>query len=276
MNESDSKVGQFGKIGEHMVGYELSKRGWIIFFPPYDERVDIVALKFRCKKCHSMWNNKHNVACLNDKCTKFNISISNIKDKIEYKNKVCPSGHVIPRTKDNAQESKCPICKAELNEIALCMECKQEIGTIEQNCSNLSCDSKEYELLFRSIQVKASHYVDHGKNIAFNFKYQDLIASNNHFLIVYNSEIKNNIERHTYWVLSILDFKSIKNVNTVSFKIYQNDRVHYQPDKLEPFKFKEEEYYAKEKEIESTSDLRKKSQFEIEKKKLDAFTKLED
>ncbi|MBI3600721.1 MAG: hypothetical protein HY097_08795 [Nitrospinae bacterium] len=33
----EMKEGQFGKIGEHMVGFELSKRGWIVFFPPYDE-----------------------------------------------------------------------------------------------------------------------------------------------------------------------------------------------------------------------------------------------
>ena len=136
-----------------------------------------------------MWNNKHNVACLNDKCTKFNIPISNINNKTQYKNKICSSGHNIPRSKGNAQESKCPLCEAELDEVALCPECKQEIGIMEKNCSNTSCDSEEYELLFRSIQVKASHYVDHGKNIAFNFKYQDLIAGDNHFLIIYNSRI---------------------------------------------------------------------------------------
>ena len=33
----DFKVGQFGKIGENMVAFELSKRGWIVFLPPYDE-----------------------------------------------------------------------------------------------------------------------------------------------------------------------------------------------------------------------------------------------
>ncbi len=50
MERQELKVGQFGKIGEHMVGYELSKRGWIIFFPPYDERIDMASVKFRCKK----------------------------------------------------------------------------------------------------------------------------------------------------------------------------------------------------------------------------------
>ena len=35
----DFKVGQFGKIGENMVAFELSKRGWIVFLPPYDELV---------------------------------------------------------------------------------------------------------------------------------------------------------------------------------------------------------------------------------------------
>jgi hypothetical protein len=30
VEEKELKEGMFGKIGEHMVGYELSKRGWII------------------------------------------------------------------------------------------------------------------------------------------------------------------------------------------------------------------------------------------------------
>ena len=89
--ESDFKVGQFGKIGEHMVGFELSKRGWIIFYPPYDERTDIVAMKFRCEKCKSVWLNEHRITCLNSKCSKFEKPIKSINSSYDYKNKVCKS-----------------------------------------------------------------------------------------------------------------------------------------------------------------------------------------
>ena len=80
------KVGQFGKIGEHMVGFELSKRGWIIFYPPYDERVDVVAIKIRCKACKSNWYNEHRIACLNSKCTEFEKPVQGINSKNRYKN----------------------------------------------------------------------------------------------------------------------------------------------------------------------------------------------
>ena len=76
----EMKEGQFGKIGEHMVGFELSKRGWIVFFPPYDERIDIVALKFICEKCNAFWDTTHMLTCTNIKCDLYNKVI--IKSKI--------------------------------------------------------------------------------------------------------------------------------------------------------------------------------------------------
>ena len=206
----DFKEGQFGKIGEHMVGYELSKRGWIIFYPPYDERTDIVAIKTRCKKCKALWNIEHEIACLNDACSEYGKFISAINSKNQYKNKKCSNcGHIVIRAKGNAQVSICPKCsKKTLVETALCPKCHKEIGVWKKTCSRYpDCDSEDYDLLFSSIQVKSSHLVDRGKNIGFNFKAQDLIRDPRHFFIVYNRRLIDNIERHFYWVLTVADFK---------------------------------------------------------------------
>lgn len=67
----DFKAGQFGKIGENMVAFELSKRGWIVFLPPYDERVDILAMKFICAECGSPWDNTHTIHCINVDCKNY-------------------------------------------------------------------------------------------------------------------------------------------------------------------------------------------------------------
>ena len=155
------KVGQFGKIGEHMVGFELSKRGWIIFYPPYDERTDIVAIKFCCKKCTAPWHNEHKISCMNPKCKEFEKSIKSINSKKSFKNKKCSKcGLIEKRTDKNAQQSACKKCGGKLEEIALCPKCSEKIKIFEKNCSNPDCDSTEYELLFRSIQVKSSHLVE--------------------------------------------------------------------------------------------------------------------
>ncbi|MGI0059866.1 MAG: hypothetical protein ACREBJ_08865 [Nitrosotalea sp.] len=278
--EQDFKVGQFGKIGEHMVGYELSKRGWVIFYPPYDERTDIVAMKFRCKKCQAPWDIEHRIACLNPKCKEFGVFISGINGKNQYKNKKCANGHIIKREQGNAQISICPTCKSKkLEEIALCPVCHTEIGVFKKTCSRYpDCDGEKYEVLFRSIQVKSSHIVDGGKNIGFNFKYQDLIDDARHFLIVYNRRIINDIERHFYWVLTVEDFKNIKKTDTISFKIYQNDRGHYNPEILKPYLFNETEFYKLEKDkFKAQQEGKKKEAEKInnEQHKIDVFRKLD-
>ncbi len=277
--EADFKVGQFGKIGEHMVGFELSKRGWIIFYPPYDERTDIVAMKFRCKKCKSSWLNEHRIACLNSNCSEFEKTIKSINSGTSYKNKICKKcGYLEKRTKDNSQKSKCSKCDGDLEEVALCPKCKKPIGVLGKNCSNLECDSNDYEVLFRSIQVKSSHLVDNGKKIGFNFKYQDLIEDDRHFFVVYNRRIVNGVERHFYWVLTKDDFKKIKNLNTTAFKIYQNDRGHYSPELLEPFRFKEEEFYKLQEEKDKAvieKDNKKVKELSKKQKEIDIFRKLD-
>lgn len=263
-----------------MVGYELSKRGWIIFFPPYDERVDILAMKTRCSSCKSPWDMEHVVACLNPGCREFEVPITGINSKNTYKNKRCAScGHIVPREKGNSYLSVCPECGGVLQEAALCPGCDSEIGVKKAKCSRYpECKSESYELVYRSIQVKSSHLVDGGRNIAFNFKYQDLVDDPSHFLVVYNRQIMDGVERHFYYVLSIDDFMSIKNTETVSYQIYQNDRGHYSLSSLEPFLYKEEDSHKAVEMLEraqESGDYRTAEELRSQLATIDVFRKLD-
>ena len=231
------KVGQFGKIGENMVAFEMSKRGWIVFLPPYDERVDIAAMKFICNDCGSAWNITHNIHCPNVTCDNYN---EIAKTKIIKSKKCSKCDKIFARNEISSQTSVCPNCNRNtLEETALCNLCQKKVAVKQNNCTNSNCNNANYKIIFRSIQVKSTHYVDNGKNLGFNFKYQDLLNDDRHFFIVYLRDIKHCRETHHYWIMSKKDFTSIKNIDTVSFKIYQNDRGHYDPKKLLMFKYDE-------------------------------------
>jgi len=271
---SEIKVGQFGKIGENMVAFELSKRGWIVFLPPYDERVDIVAMKFICTECNSIWNVTHNLQCSNPQCENYN---EIPKSKI-IKSKKCSSCQTIfNRNEIASQETICPNCNTNtLDEIALCNVCNNEVTVKQNNCTNPTCNSLNYRIVFRSIQVKSTHYVDNGKNLGFNFKYQDLLDDDRHFFIVYLRDIKDCKETHHYWVMSKDDFRSIKNIETVSFKIYQNDRGHYNPDKLLLFKYNEEMVCKINNKIKHSTLPEFREAYKKLLKRYDPFLKLDE
>lgn len=144
----------------------------------------------------------------------------------------------------------------------------------DNNCTNPDCNSTEYKVIFRSIQVKSTHYVDNGRKLGFNFKYQDLLNDDRHFFVVYLREIKDCKESHQYWVMSKDDFKEIKNVDTVAFKIYQNDRGHYDPKVLEKFKYNEEMACRIRKKIEQSTTF--KEAYKKLLRKYDTFLKLDE
>ena len=63
MKSQDLKSGLFGSIGENMVAFELAKRNWYVYRPYFETRIDFIAQKFVCKKCHSDWESKHIITC---------------------------------------------------------------------------------------------------------------------------------------------------------------------------------------------------------------------
>lgn len=48
---SDLNVKHFSRYGEFLVSFELSKYGWNVYSPMYDEYIDIIAHKYSCSKC---------------------------------------------------------------------------------------------------------------------------------------------------------------------------------------------------------------------------------
>ncbi|MCX8069122.1 MAG: hypothetical protein N2738_01320, partial [Thermodesulfovibrionales bacterium] len=263
------KEGQFGKIGENMVAFELSKRGWIVFLPPYDERIDIVAVKFICTKCRSQWDTTHLLTCLNTNCKLFQKDITKSHIIKAKECSICKS--VFHRNEAKPQQMSCPKCNGELIESARCHNCNSPIEVKKNKCFNQDCQNTEYKVIFRTIQVKSTHLVDDGKNLGFNFKYQDLIDDERHFFVIYNRDIIENKERHFYWILSVQDFKDLKNTDTVAFKIYQNGRCHFPPSKLRDYLYDEEKTYSLLTQIKQTSDKAKLQQLNEEIQCADRF-----
>ena len=273
----DFKVGQFGKIGENMVAFELSKRGWIVFLPPYDERVDILAMKFICAECGSPWDNTHTIHCININCENYKIIKTT---KIEKAKKCRNCGEVFTRNDVSSQSNTCPVCKTNtLEEFPICNLCDNPVAVKENMCKNPQCNSTEYKIIFRSVQVKSTHLVDEGRNLGFNFKYQDLLSDDRHFFVVYLRDQENCVEKHRYWVMNENDFKTIKKIETVSFKIYQNDRGHYDPSSLDKFKYREEETCELKKELEeaqNNKDDKKIEELQGKLKEKDTFLKFDE
>ncbi|MBU1679896.1 MAG: hypothetical protein KJ799_05910 [Bacteroidetes bacterium] len=268
------KGGQFGKIGENMVAFELSKRGWIVFLPPYDERIDILAMKFICSTCNSLWNTTHNLFCANSQCENHQ---EIAKTRIKKSKKCTKCNCTFSRQSVPSQSSICPTCNTNsLEEIALCNICESEIDVKQRNCTTVGCQSTNYRIVFRSIQVKSTHFVDNGQNLGFNFKYQDLLDDDRHFFIVYLRDIKNYDEKHHFWVMNKNDFISIKNIDTVSFKIYQNDRGHYNPDDLKNFHYDSSMTLRINHKLETSTDPHRISIYRILLKKYDTFLKLDE
>ena len=178
------------------------------------------------------------VTCTNIKCDLYNKVI--IKSKFLKSKRCLNCGKLFLRKEVSSQISKCPSCKnGELEEVACCYVCKSVVDIKRNKCTMPDCNSTKYKIIFRTIQVKSTHLVDNGKNLGFNFKFQDLLDDERHFLIIYNREIVENKEKHFYWILNVEDFKSIKNLETTAFKIYQNDRCHFHRERLKKYLYDE-------------------------------------
>ncbi|MDO8733877.1 MAG: hypothetical protein Q7K21_01805 [Elusimicrobiota bacterium] len=259
MKNQDIKSGLFGGIGENMVAFELAKRNWYVYKPYFDTRIDFIAQKFVCKKCFSDWESKHIISCFNNKCVNYlkelNYS-SYIKTRKCLKcgyvfdkyaeNMDCPdckTNMIVVKAEKSGQRNyqyRCPKCKKEFtsqtrdcvkcgsencSEYPICAKCKNEIKPKNEKCINPRCNSEEYALIIRTIQVKSSHE-EESETIGFNFKIQDLIEDERHFLVVYSRTFEEYKEKHNFWVMSVNEFKKVYLKDTASALIYQNARMH--------------------------------------------------
>jgi hypothetical protein len=277
MINQDIKSGLFGSIGENMVAFELAKRNWYVYRPYFDTRIDFIAQKFVCRKCFSDWESKHIVTCSNVNCDN---NGKDLNQKEFVKNRKCleeSCGYIFnkysieidcpkcnasmsvnerksPQGQRNyyytcqkcgynftSQTRKCVKCESEnCVEYPTCKSCGSEIKPSNAKCSNPDCGSYDYALIIRTLQVKSSHEESSG-TVGFNFKLQDLIDDERHFLVVYTRTFEEYLEKHNYWVMSVDEFKNEYVKDNASTLVYQNNRLH-PPKTGSKFFFDERQY----------------------------------
>ncbi|PKP56202.1 MAG: hypothetical protein CVT89_06605 [Candidatus Altiarchaeales archaeon HGW-Altiarchaeales-2] len=206
------------RYGEFLVSFELSKYGWNVYDPVYDEYIDLIIHKHVCKKCGKNWNLTPALVC--KKCGK-DFSKTQ-KNKIIAK-KVC----LTCKNEMVGNKTKCTKCQSEnLINRPTCDVCGGEIEMIEHSCS---CGSKEYITKFRTIQVKSSRIEKEGgksKNTyAVDMKPRDLIKDKHHFYIWC---LIDNDDKPHFLVLSVMDFRKTMGDSLKGISFFKDqDRQHF-------------------------------------------------
>jgi len=212
-NTTDLSAKHFSRYGEFLVSFELSKYGWNVYNPMYDEYIDLVIHKHICTVCGKNWNLTPALVCKN--CGK-DFSKSQ-KNKI--KTGVCQDCNKVQA----GNKVKCESCgSSKVVRRPTCDVCKGEIEMIKHKCE---CNSTNYETKFRTIQVKSSRVEDGKNSYATDMKPKDLIEDGFHFYIW--CLIDDNDKAH-FLVLSVSDFKRVmgNSINGISF-FKDQDRQHF-------------------------------------------------
>lgn len=218
---TDLNVKHFSRYGEFLVSFELSRRGWNVYSPMYDEYIDLIVHKYVCKKCGSNWRITPSLIC--EKCKK---EFSTVTRKKIIARKICNRC----KTEYTGNISKCKKCGTSGHDNFInrptCPKCKGEVKLIYHSCS---CGSNDYETKIRTIQVKSSRieYKD-GKSkntYATDMKPRDMIKCKNHFFIwcCIDDNGKSN-----FLIMSVNDFiKTMGNsMKGISF-LKDDDRQHF-------------------------------------------------
>lgn len=98
----DLSTKHFSRFGEFLVSLELSKHGWNIYNPVYDEYIDLVIHKHVCEDCGNIWNLTPGLVCKN--CGK-DFSKS-------QKNKIIPLVCLDCNSHIKGNKNKCPDCQS--------------------------------------------------------------------------------------------------------------------------------------------------------------------
>lgn len=208
----------FSRYGEFLVSFELSKRGWNVYSPVYDEYIDFIIHKHVCKNCGLNWKLTPNLVCR--KCGK-DFSKTQ-KNKIIAK-KICNNC----KYEMIGNKILCSKCKSNnLLNLPTCDKCNGEIEMREHACR---CGSKNYLTKFRTIQVKSSRIESRdGKSkntYAIDMKPRDLIKDKNHFYIW--CLVDNNDKAH-FLVMSVNNFKKIMGDSLKGISFFKDqDRQHF-------------------------------------------------
>jgi len=215
---TDLSAKHFSRYGEFLASFELSKHGWNVYNPVYDEYIDLLIHKHVCKDCGEKWNLTPALTC--KKCGKDFSKIQ--KNKIIAKKICAKCKHEMVGNK-----TRCTKCKGmELLNMPTCDKCGGEIEMIEHACK---CRSKNYVTKFRSVQVKSSRIeYKHGKSkntYAIDMKPKDLIKDGNHFYIWCLTD--DNDKPH-FLVMSVQEFIETMGDSLKGISFFKDqDRQHF-------------------------------------------------
>jgi len=215
---TDLSTKHFSRYGEFLVSFELSKFGWNVYNPVYDEYIDLIIHKHICIDCGRIWNLTPKLVCKN--CGK---DFSRTQKRNIKAVKIC--NHCGNKMFGNKQ--KCTDCKSsDLTNRPTCNNCDGEVEMIDHTCE---CGSKNYLAKFRTIQVKSSRfeYKDGvSKNTyAVDMKPKDLIKGGEHFFIWC---LIDDDDRPHFLVMSVEDFKEVMGDSLKGISFFKDeDRQHF-------------------------------------------------
>ncbi len=219
-NVDDLNVKHFSRYGEFLVSFELSKHGWNVYSPIYDEYIDLLIHKHVCSKCGKNWDLTPALIC--KKCSK-DFSKTQ-KSNIIAKKKCRNCGAEMFKNK-----TKCIKCGGtDLLNIPTCdvNNCGGEVELKNYLCK---CGNATYISKIRSIQVKSSRIErKNGKSkntYAVDMKPRDLIKDSNHFYIWCLIDEKDTPH---FLVMSVNNFIDTmgNSLNGISF-LKDQDRQHF-------------------------------------------------
>jgi len=215
---TDLSTKHFSRYGEFLVSFELSKHGWNVYNPVYDEYIDLIIHKHICNDCGKIWNLTPSLVCKN--CGK---DYSKTEKKRIIAKKICNNC----KHEMRGNKKKCERCSNKnLLNVPTCYICK---GAIEMTKHTCKCGSKNYNSKFRTIQIKSSRIeYKNEKSLntyAIDMKPKDLIENDEHFFIWCCLD---DDDRPNFLVMSVHDFIRImgKSLKGISF-FKDEDRQHF-------------------------------------------------
>jgi len=210
----------FSRYGEFLVSFELSKYGWNVYDPVYDEYIDLIIHKYVCKSCGIIWNHTPKLFCKN--CGKD--FTKSQKNKI-IALKIC--GKCKKEMRGN--RVKCIDCRSnDLENRPTYDKCGGEVGMYMYECE---CGYDRFHTKFRTIQVKSSR-LEYDKKTgkckntyAVDMKPKDLIEDGLHYYIWCLIDER---DRPSFLVMSVKDFVETmgKSIKGISF-LKDQDRQHF-------------------------------------------------
>lgn len=205
----DLKDSHFSKYGEFLVSYELSRQGWNVYGPIYDEYIDFVVSGFVCGKCrHILRTVTPQLEC---PCGE---TISNAEKKKCISAAICPECDTVLKT-NKETNSKCHECGDFSRDRERFLACFRECDIEDlrdkrvkvRSASCPECSHAGIDMVFRTVQVKSSRMEPSG-SYAVDHKPRDMFPSMDkpdarHFFIWCTVD---NDDRASFLVVSAQEF----------------------------------------------------------------------